>query len=101
MGGGHLERITWQLFGALDGDRFLPWWCRALGRGRKNESTTVGLKEGGWQGSKCGPGGPGCILSCWWLQQQLWWLCLWDVDKKVMTGLNGMPSGFLQYSWKP
>lgn len=23
MGGGHLERITWQLFGALDGDDFV------------------------------------------------------------------------------
>jgi hypothetical protein len=36
-GGGHLERITWQLFGALDGDRFLPWWCRALGIGEATE----------------------------------------------------------------
>lgn len=61
---------------------------------RKNEFIIVGLKEGGWQGSKCGLDGFGCILFCWWLQQQLWWFCLWDVDKKVMIGLNGMFSGF-------
>lgn len=36
--GGHLERITWQLFGALDGDDFAPvvscfWDWRGNGDG--------------------------------------------------------------------